>query len=282
MTTPQPAVPPLAPRRAAALEAVAPRIGPAPEIAMILGSGLGQLAEAVEDPSFLPYAEIPGFPVSTAPSHAGRFVIGRLFGRRAVLMQGRVHLYEGWSAQDVALPVWLMARMGAKTLVVTNAAGALNPALKPGVPMLIEDHLNLTGQNPLIGANDDALGPRFPDMSRAYAPELRELARDVAMKIGEELPAGIYAGISGPSLETSAERRWLRASGGDAVGMSTVLEVIAANHAGMKVLGLSAITNAADGGPEQQPDTIEEVLENAAHAGARIARLVEALAPDLP
>jgi len=277
-----PSVPALAPRLAAAVEAVTPRQGEAPEIAMILGSGLGQLADAVEGATHIPYAEIPGFAVSTAPSHAGRFVLGRLFGRQAVLMQGRVHLYEGWSAQDVALPVWLMAAMGARTLVVTNAAGALNPALKPGVPMLIEDHLNLTGANPLIGPNDDALGPRFPDMSRAYAPELRELARDAAMKIGEDLPAGIYAGIAGPSLETSAERRWLRASGGDAVGMSTVLEVIAANHAGMKTLGLSAITNAADGGPEQQPDTIEEVLENAARAGARIARLVEALAPDLP
>ena len=276
-----PSVPPLAPRLEAAFEAVRPRLGGEVEIALTLGSGLGQLADAVEDPIHIPYGEIPGFAVSTAPSHAGRFVVGNLFGRRAALMQGRVHLYEGWSAQDVALPVWLMAKMGARAFVVTNAAGALTPDLRPGEPMLIEDHLNLTGANPLIGANDDALGPRFPDMSRAYAPELREAALDAAARLGERLPSGIYAGITGPSLETSAERRWLRASGGDAVGMSTVLETVAANHAGLKVLGLSAITNAADGGPDQQPDTIEEVLENAAHAGARIARLIEALAPEL-
>ncbi|MEO0681559.1 MAG: purine-nucleoside phosphorylase [Pseudomonadota bacterium] len=269
-------------RLAQAFDAVTSRLPEPPEIALILGSGLGALAEAVEAPTHLPYADIPGFPTSTAPSHAGRFVLGRLHGRRAVLMQGRVHLYEGWSAQDVALPVRLMRRMGARTLVVTNAAGALNPALEPGVPMLIEDHLNLTGENPLIGGNDEAEGPRFPDMSRAYAPELRALAQAKAAALGEDLATGIYAGITGPSLETSAERRWLRATGGDAVGMSTVLEVIAANHAGMAVLGLSAVTNAADGGPDQQPDTIEDVLENAARAGARIARLLEAILPDLP
>ncbi|MGM0583971.1 MAG: purine-nucleoside phosphorylase [Pseudomonadota bacterium] len=262
--------------------AARPRLGAAPEIALILGSGLGELAERVENPVHLPYADLPGFPVSTAPSHAGRFVAGNLFGRRALLMQGRLHLYEGWSARDVALPVQLMARLGAKTLVVTNAAGALDPDLAPGAPMLIGDHLNFTGANPLIGENDEGLGPRFPDMSRAYAPDLRELARAAAARLDEPLPEGVYAGIPGPSLETSAERRWLRSTGADAVGMSTVLEVIAANHAGMQVLGLSAITNPAHGGPDQQPDTIEAVLENAAKAGARIARLLEVLLPDLP
>jgi purine-nucleoside phosphorylase len=271
------------PHRLDAAEAAArPRLSETPEIAVILGSGLGQLAEAVEDAAAIPYAEIPGFPVSTAPSHAGRLLSGRLFGRPAILMQGRVHLYEGWSAQDVALPVQLMRRLGAGTLIVTNAAGALNPDLPPGGPMLIEDHLNFTGANPLTGANDDGLGPRFPDMSRAYAPELRARALEAARDLAEPLPAGIYAGIAGPSLETSAERRWLRATGADAVGMSTVLEVIAANHCGMQVLGLSAITNPADGGPDQQPDTIEEVLENAAAAGAAIARLLERLVPALP
>lgn len=269
-------------RLAAAFASVERRFDVPPEIAVILGSGLGDLAAAVEGPTHIPYSRIEGFPTSTAPSHAGRLVLGRLHGRQAVLMQGRVHLYEGWSAQDVALPVRLMRRMGAQTLVVTNAAGALNPALEPGLPMLIEDHLNLTGQNPLIGPNDEAEGPRFPDMSRAYAPELRALALARAEALGEPLPAGIYAGIAGPSLETSAERRWLRSTGADAVGMSTVLEVIAANHAGMKVLGLSAVTNAADGGPDQQPDTIEAVLENAARAGARIARLLGSILPDLP
>ncbi|MEE3098366.1 MAG: purine-nucleoside phosphorylase [Pseudomonadota bacterium] len=266
----------------AAASEVLPRMGAPVEIAIALGSGLGGLADAVTDAPTIPYHENPGFPVSTAPSHAGRFVIGTLHGRRAALMQGRVHLYEGWSAQDVALPVWLMNRMGAGVFIATNAAGALNPGLKPGVPMLIEDHLNFTGQNPLIGANDEAIGPRFPDMSRAYAPDLRTLAIAAAEKAGEAMARGVYAGIAGPSLETSAERRWLRSTGADAVGMSTVLEVIAANHCGMKALGLSAITNAADGGPDQQPDTIEEVLANAATAGARIARILAALAPELP
>lgn len=262
--------------------ASAPRIGAAPEIALILGSGLGGLAAAVEDPIFLSYEDIPGFPVSTAPGHAGRFVLGWLGGRRVVMMQGRVHLYEGWSAQDIALPVRLMRKMGAGTLIVTNAAGALDPALKPGVPMLIEDHLNLTGVNPLTGPNDDALGPRFPDMSRAYDPDLRALTLAAAKEVDEDLPSGIYCGIAGPSLETSAERRWMRSTGANAVGMSTVLEVTAAVHCGMKAIGLSAITNAAAGGPDQQPDTIEEVLANAAVAGDRMARILSALLPRLP
>lgn len=262
--------------------AVEGRFGAAPEIALVLGSGLGGLADAVERPVSIPYGDIPGFPVSTAPSHAGRFLIGELHGRRAVLMQGRVHLYEGWSAAEVALPVRLMRRMGASVFLVTNAAGALNPALAPGSPMLISDHVNLTGANPLIGGNDAAEGPRFPDMSRAYDPDLRALARQAAAELGENLAEGVYVGITGPSLETSAERRFLRASGGDAVGMSTVLEVVAAVHCGFRVLGVSAVTNAADGGPDQQPDTIEEVLENAAKAGARMQRLFAALLPRLP
>lgn len=273
---------PLSARLDAARDALAPRLGTVPEIAVILGSGLGGLADAVEGAVAVPYGEVPGMPVSTAPSHAGRFVAGRLFGRPAVLMQGRVHLYEGRTAAEVAFPVQLMARLGARRLVVTNAAGALNPALAPGAPMLIADHLNFTGVNPLTGPNDEAVGPRFPDMSRAYAPEFRTLALDAARKAGLELPEGVYAGIAGPSLETSAERRWLRSTGADAVGMSTVIEVIAANHAGMEVLGLSAVTNAAAGGPDQQPDTIEAVLEMAAVAGARIGRLLEALLPRLP
>ncbi len=251
------------------------------EIGIILGSGLGPLAEAVAEPVVIPYAEVPGLPVSTAPGHAGRLVIGRLAGRRVALMQGRLHLYEGWSAQDVAMPVYLLKAIGALRLVVTNAAGALSPDFAPGEVMLIEDHLNFTGQNPLTGPNDERLGLRFPDMSRAYDPELRErvLATAAAGRIA--LRRGIYAGIAGPSLETSAERRWLRAAGGDAVGMSTVIEVIAARHAGLATLGFSAITNAATGGPDQQPDTIEEVLENAARAGETIAQLLGRLLPAL-
>lgn len=268
-------------RLSAAWEAAAPRIGAPVEIALVLGSGLGGLARAIEDAVFLPYAEIPGFPVSTAPFHAGRFVIGRLHGRRVVAMEGRVHLYEGWSAQDVALPVRLMRRMGAETLVITNAAGALDPALKPGVPMLIEDHLNFTGVNPLTGPNDDALGVRFPDMSRAWDPALRAQAMEAAAEAGQALARGVYCGIAGPSLETSAERRWMRSTGANAVGMSTVLECVTAVHCGMRCLGLSAITNAADGGPDQQPDTIEEVLANAATAGEKIAAILSVLLPKL-
>lgn len=267
---------------AAARRSIEDRVGTPVELALILGTGLGGLARAVEAPDFIPYGEIAGFPVSTAPGHAGRLVIGDLFGRRAVLMDGRVHLYEGWAARDVALGVYLARSLGASRFVVTNAAGALNPEFAPGDVMLIEDHLNFTGTNPLTGADEPALGPRFPDMSRAYDPELRAAALRAAGAAGIGLRRGVYAGVAGPSLETSAERRHLRAAGGDAVGMSSVVEVIAAVHAGMAVLGFSAITNVATGGPDQAPDTIEDVLENAAAAGREIFRLLECLIPDLP
>lgn len=262
-------------RLATAMGALAGRTGAPVDLGIILGSGLGQLVEAVRAPVTIPYAEIAGLPVSTAPGHAGRLVIGDLYGRRAALMQGRLHLYEGWAARDVALPVYLLKALGARMLVVTNAAGGLNPDFRPGEVMLIEDHLNFTGANPLIGPDEPGLGLRFPDMSRAYDPELRA----AALAVSPTLRRGIYAGIAGPSLETSAERRWLRGCGADAVGMSTVLEVIAAAHAGLPVLGLSAITNAATGGPDQQPDTIESVLSHAAVAGTVIASTLAALIP---
>ncbi|HRO12349.1 purine-nucleoside phosphorylase [Amaricoccus sp.] len=268
-------------RLEAAFDSIAGRAGPPVEIALILGSGLGRLADAVEAPVAIPYAEIDGFPVATAPGHAGRLVIGRLHGRRAALMQGRLHLYEGWTPQDIALPVRLLRRLGAERLVVTNAAGALDPQFRPGEIMLIEDHLNFTGASPLTGPNDAGVGLRFPDMSRAYDPDLRDLARRAAEAAGIALHTGIYAGVAGPQLETSAERRFLRASGADAVGMSTVIEVIAAVHAGLRVLGLSAITNDASGGPEQAPDTIEQVLAHAEVAGVGIAALLARLLPDL-
>jgi len=268
-------------RVAAAAASLGDLRGEPVEIGLILGSGLGGLAAAVTDGVVVPAERIAGLPVSTAPGHAGRLVLGRLHGRRVALMQGRLHLYEGWSAQEVALPVYLLRALGAHRLVVTNAAGALNAGFAPGSVMLIEDHLNFTGASPLTGPNDARLGLRFPDMSRAYDPDLRGLALAVAREAGIALGRGIYAGIAGPALETSAERRWLRATGADAVGMSTVLEVIAANHAGMRVLGLSAITNAATGGPEQEPDTIEAVLAHAALAGERIAALLARLLPDL-
>ncbi|WP_323013237.1 purine-nucleoside phosphorylase [Devosia sp.] len=265
----------------AARASIAQRMGAPCDTAIVLGTGLGHLADMVADATYIPYQEISGFPVSTAPGHQGRLVIGTLFGRRTVLMQGRVHLYEGWTARDIALAIYLLNAFGPKQLIVTNAAGGLNPAFEAGSVMLIEDHINLTGHNPLIGPNDDEIGLRFPDLTRAYDPALREKAIAAAEAAGQRLHRGIYLGLTGPSLETSAERRYFRATGGDAVGMSTVLETIAAVHAGLPVLGLSAITNPATGAPGEAPDTIEDVIENAAISGQKITAILEKLFPTL-
>lgn len=246
------------------------------EIGLILGSGLGQLVDAVEGARHIAYTDIDGFPHSTAPSHAGRLVLGRLAGRKVVVMQGRFHLYEGWSAKDIACPIYAMKRIGVKHLVVTNAAGGLNPNYQPGDVMLIDDHINMLGTNPLIGPNDESLGPRFPDMSRAYWPAHRELVMSKALQLDVQLRHGVYVAVPGPSFETSAERRMLRMFGGDAIGMSTVIEVIAANHAGLRAVGFSAIANAATGSVHQQPDTLDEVVAYAGRAGVQIARLLEA------
>lgn len=264
-----------------ALSALGGRTEEPVEIALILGSGLGGLVDAVDVETVIPFAEISGLPLATAPGHAGQLVIGRLAGRRAALMQGRLHLYEGWTPADIALSVRILRRLGASTLVVTNAAGALDPEFVPGEVMLIEDHINFTGGNPLIGPNDSDVGVRFPDMSRAYDPGLRELARAVAEHRGIPLRTGIYAGVTGPSLETSAERRFLQASGAQAVGMSTVHEVIAAVHCGLRVLAFSAITNEATGGPDQGEDTIDAVLERAGEAGKVLSILLESLLPNI-
>jgi purine-nucleoside phosphorylase len=258
------------------------RAGAPCEIALMLGSGLGQLADAVTDATIIPYHEIEGFPVSTAPGHKGQLVIGNLFGRRVVMMQGRLHLYEGWAPRDIALAVYLLKRLGTGTLVVTNAAGGLNADYQPGDVMLIEDHLNFTGVSPLVGPNDDAIGLRFPDLSRAYDPDLLKLVAKAAERASVPVRHGIYAGVLGPALETSAERRFFRASGGDAVGMSTVTEVVAAAHAALPVIGISAITNAATGGPDQQPDTIEDVFAHAAICGRKIEAILRELLPALP
>jgi purine-nucleoside phosphorylase len=264
-------------RVAAAFDSIRDRAGPAVETALILGSGLGDLAEAVESPTIIPYEEIADFPRSTAPSHAGRLVIGTLHGTRVALAQGRFHLYEGWTAREVALPVYLLRALGARRLIVTNAAGALNASFEPGEVMLIDDHINFTGLNPLTGPDEPALGLRFPDMTHVYDPTLRLVAARAAEDEGLELRRGVYLGIPGPSLETSAERRFFLSAGGDAIGMSTVLEVIAAAHAGLPVLGFSAIANKATGGPDQEPDTIESVLANAALAGRTLSRLIARL-----
>ena len=249
------------------------------DIALILGSGLGPVADELTDACSIPYREIEGFPDVTTAGHAGRLLLADWCGQRVAVLQGRLHLYEGWRAADVVLPVRVLRRLGAKQLVVTNAAGALNPDFRPGQIMLIEDHLNFTGSDPLIGPNDDAVGLRFPDMSRAYDPGLRQHAEALLGERGIDCCSGIYAGVTGPSLETSAERRFYRMAGADAIGMSTVLEVIAAVHAGMKVLGFSAITNMATGGPGQQPDTIEEVHRVAGLAGRTLRTALELLLP---
>ncbi len=235
----------------------------APRVAIILGSGLNGLAESVQEPVIVPFGELPYWPVSTVQGHAGRLVLGRLEGQPVFVMQGRVHFYEGYSMAQVTLPVRVMQRLGIETLIVTNAAGGVNPDYAPGDVMLILDHLNFVGMagfNPLFGPNLDEFGPRFPDMSQAYDRQLRDLARRVASENGILLREGVYVGLSGPSFETPADLRFLRNAGADAVGMSTVPEVTVARHGGMRVLGFSGISNKAnlDGSTET---THEEVLE---------------------
>jgi purine-nucleoside phosphorylase len=252
------------------------------DVALILGSGLGSVADDLDDAHSIPYDEIEGFPVATTAGHAGRLLLGDWCGRRVAVLQGRMHLYEGWQPADIALPVRVLCGLGASHLVVTNAAGALNPDFRPGQIMLIEDHLNFTGTDPLIGPNDDNAGLRFPDMSRAYDPELRQLAKKLLEENGLDFQAGIYAGVTGPSLETSAERRFYRMAGADAIGMSTVLEVIAAVHAGARVIGFSAITNMATGAVDQEPDLIEEVHRVANIAGNKLHTALSVLLPKLP
>lgn len=239
-----------------------------PKVGMILGSGLGPLAEEVEQKTVIPYPELPGWPVSTVIGHSGKLVIGQLEGQGVFVMQGRVHYYEGYSMAEVTLPVRVMQRLGIGILIVTNAAGAVRPDFEPGDLMLITDHLNLIGMaglSPLRGPNLEEFGPRFPDMSQAYDRELGELARQAAKENGITLHEGVYAGLSGPSFETPADLRFLGSTGVDAVGMSTVPEVITAIHGSQRVLGISGISNKAnlDG---NTITTHEEVLE----AGQRI------------
>jgi purine-nucleoside phosphorylase len=221
--------------------------GRTPAVGLILGSGLGGFADRLADPVRIDYGELPGFPVSKVHGHAGRLVIGERGGATCVAMQGRVHLYEGHRAVDVAFPARVLVALGAKVLIVTNAAGGLNPAWPPGTLMLIRDHLDFLRDHPLRGPNDERLGPRFPDMTTAYAPELRALVKDVAAAQGVALAEGVYVAMPGPCYETPAEVRMLQIVGGDATGMSTVPEVIVARHMGARVIGISCITNQAAG-----------------------------------
>lgn len=244
------------------------------DIGVILGSGLGDYAEALEDAVKLPYSEIPGFPRSTVAGHAGMWCCGTLYGKRVVMMQGRFHYYEGYSMKDVTLPVRVMQKIGVKTLIVTNAAGGVNLGYHPGELMVIGDMFSMTAQNPLIGPNLDAFGPRFPDMSCAFDKELRALAHECANEQGFALREGVYAQMTGPTYETPAEIRMLRTLGADAVGMSTVPEVIVARHGGMRVLGISCITNKA-AGILDQPLNHAEVTETANRVKGQFRNLLD-------
>jgi purine-nucleoside phosphorylase len=254
------------------------RLSLRPRVGLILGSGLNDLADEMHGAAAISYADIPHFPRPTVPGHVGRLLGGTLEGQPALLMQGRVHYYEGASMQQVTFPVRVMRLLGVETLIVTNAAGGLNQTFHVGDLMLITDHIglvNMTGLNPLHGPNDEAFGPRFPDMTRAYDPTLRALALRVAEEEGILLRQGVYVGLAGPSFETPAELRFLRAIGGDAVGMSTVPEVTVARHAGIRVLGISGISNIAIFDPaEERQASHEEVLEAGKSMGPRLLRLI--------
>jgi purine-nucleoside phosphorylase len=245
-----------------------------PKIGLILGSGLGVLADEISNPIIIPYHEIPEFPVSTVEGHAGQLVIGELEGIQVVAMQGRFHFYEGYSLHKVTFPVRVMKEIGVETVIVTNAAGGVNTSFQPGDLMLITDHINNMSQNPLIGPNDPEFGVRFPDMSQAYCPNLRAKTKEVAIRLGISIQEGVYVGNTGPSYETPAEVRMIRKLGGDAVGMSTVPEVIVARHAGLKVLGISCISNMA-AGILDQPLTHDEVIETTDLAKASFLSLVK-------
>lgn len=252
-----------------------------PEVGLVLGSGLSGLADAVSHPAIIPYDTIPHWPISTAPGHTGRLVIGRLEGIDVLFMQGRAHLYEGYHMSRLAVPVRVMHELGIHTLLLTNAAGGLNPSFQPGDLMLIRDHLNfpgMAGRNPLRGPNFDTHGPRFPDMTNPYDLELRKLAHEIAGELDFTLQEGIYAYVAGPNYETPAELRFLLTAGADAVGMSTVPSVLVARHAGMRVLGISTITNLAHPDPPPGTElTHAEVLEVGARMVPRLTNLIHAL-----
>jgi purine-nucleoside phosphorylase len=249
-----------------------------PKVALVLGSGLGGFAEELTEASRIPYRQIPRFPRSTAIGHAGQMVIGKAGAIPVAAMQGRAHLYEGYTAQQVAFPIRVFGRMGIRAVVLTNAAGGINLQYKQGALVVISDHVNLQGQNPLVGENDECFGIRYPDMTMTYWKPYREFARQEAQKIGLEIYEGVYAGMLGPSFETPAEIRFLRAIGADVVGMSTISEVIAARHLGMKILAISCVTNMAAGILDQIL-THEEVLQTGERVKGSFTALVKAVLP---
>ncbi|GHU78473.1 purine nucleoside phosphorylase [Spirochaetia bacterium] len=249
------------------------KTGLEPEIGLVLGSGLGALGDRLEDPCIIPYEELPHFLKSTAPGHKGRLIIGGLKGKTVLCMQGRFHYYEGYTMPQITYPVRMMAKLGIKTLLLTNACGGLKRDFSPGDLMLITDHINFMGMNPLIGPNEDDFGPRFQDMTTAYTPALAALARKTAAELGIPLQEGVYLGYSGPSFETPAEIRLFQSFGASAVGMSTVPEAIVARQSGLKLLAISCVTNLA-AGILDQPISGEEVIEAANRAGEKFIRLL--------
>jgi len=243
------------------------------DVGIVLGTGLGGLAERIVTDVVIPYEELPHFAKSTVETHAGRLILGTIEGKTVVAMQGRFHYYEGYSAKEITFPIRVMKALGAETLIVSNACGGLNPQFKAGDVMLIEDHINLLGCNPLIGVNDDRLGPRFPDMCEPYSKELLQKARQVALEKGIPTQQGVYVALAGPNLETRAEYRFLRTIGADVVGMSTVPEVIVAVHSGMKVLGFSIVTDM--GLPDAlEPADIARILQNAGEAEPKMNQII--------
>lgn len=257
----------------ASASAVRERFARRPDAAIVLGTGLGALGREIDVETTIEYRDIPHFPLSTVESHSGRLLCGTLGGKTVVAMQGRFHRYEGYTLQQVTFPVRVLRALGAETLVVSNACGGMHPLWRPGDLMLIADQINLLGENPLVGPNDDRLGPRFPDMSEPYDPALRALAREVAAELRIPLREGVYVAVTGPNLETRAEYRMLRALGADVVGMSTVPEVIVARHAGMRVLGVSIITDQCL--PDAlEPATLERIIAVASGAEPGLTRLV--------
>lgn len=247
-----------------------------PEVGLILGSGLGVLAELIENAVSISYVQIPHFPISTVEGHAGELIAGQIKGKNVIMMNGRFHLYEGYEMDKVSFPVRVMKALGVETLLVTNAAGGINTDYQPGDLMLIEDHINMTARNPLIGPNENELGVRFPDMSEAYSSRLRNLAKKIGEEQGIDLQEGVYAGLLGPTYETPAEIRMLRTLGADAVGMSTVGEVIVARHAGIEVLGISCISNMASG-ILKQPLSHSEVMETTERVKDKFLKLILAV-----
>lgn len=263
-----------------AADSIAKACPQSPKTALILGSGLGDWMEEGSIRLRIPYGDIPGFPVSTVKGHAGALLLADVLGTPVFVLSGRFHLYEGYDAGTVTMPIRVLSLLGVTTLIATNAAGALNPLFATGGLMVLTDHINMTGHNPLTGPNIEAWGPRFPDMSQVYCPALRERAMQAALRCGQRLEQGVYVAVAGPSLETPAETRMLRILGADAVGMSTVPEAIVARHMGMRVLGISCLTN------KNLPDCMaatshEEILDQAGRSAAALGALLRALIPNL-